>query len=237
MNGVAEDILHLYNVLIGEEQEEDLSDVWPVQLGIRTELLNVDWFERKQKVVVSGRGAVISHPYLPWACATLDGWVEAPPKAYPLECKHVGGREPLEVIISRYQPQLQFQMACTSAKQCALSVIMGANEPVIEFIDRDDAYIEEMIKRGKKFMTCVAARLPPVTLPAVPPPIPFDQMIEVDMSADASWKTNAEIWRQCYGAAKSAKDAEQVLKNLIADNVRKAWGNGVQNYARQSQQT
>ena len=111
--------------------------------------------------------------------------------------------------------------------QCALSVIMGTNEPVVEYIVRDDDYIAEMVKRGQKFMTCVAARLPPLELPPVPPPVPHDSMIELDMSADATWKKNAGVYLQTYQAAASAKEAEKVLKSLVADNVRRAFGHGI----------
>ena len=230
MNGVAEEVLHLYNVLIGEEQEEDLSNNWAVQLGATTEQLNLDWLEKKNRLPVIRRGEVVVHPTMLWAACTLDGFVQeasVDDVAYCVECKHVGGREPLEVIIDRYQPQMQWQMFVTDTKTCALSVIVGANEPRIEYIDRDDDYIAEMVKRGKKFMICVAARLPPVTLPAVPPPVPHDDMVEVDMTADASWKKSADVWLQTHGAKKSATDAEKVLKELVAANVRKAWGNGV----------
>ena len=227
MNGDAEGIMRLYREMIGEDLPEDLSGDWPVRLGSATEQLNLDWFERKQKVEVTRRGEVVVHPLYPWAACTLDGFVAQEFKGYTIECKHVGGREPLEVIIDRYQPQMQWQMEVAFTDECALSVIMGANEPVIEFIERDKVYADEMIRRGKKFMTCVAARLPPLELPPVPAPVPIDKMREVDMSGDETWIKNAAIWQQCYGAAKSAKDAEKILKDKVEDDVRKASGGGV----------
>ena len=122
---------------------------------------------------------------------------------------------------------MQWQMFVTYAQQCALSVIMGASEPVVEYIERDNDYIAEMFKRAKRFMVCVHARLPPVTLPAVPPPLPHDQMIEVDMSADATWNKAAGVWLQTWQAKKSAEEAEKMIKHLVAANVRKAWGAGI----------
>lgn len=225
MTADAEGIMRLYREMIGEEVPEDLSAAWAVQLGAATEDLNLDWYSRKINHDVYRRGQVAVHPTVLWAAATLDGWDDV--VRCPIECKHVGGREPLEIIIDRYQPQMQWQMFVTGAEHCALSVIMGANEPVVEYIDRDDDYIVEMVRRGWKFMTCVAARLPPLILPPVPPPVPHDDMIEVDMTADETWKKSAGVWLQTWQAAKSAKDAEKVLKDLVADNVRKAWGNGV----------
>jgi hypothetical protein len=69
-------ILRLYQEMIGEAEEEDLSDVWPVQLGSATEEVNLRWFERKHNTTVTKRGEFIVHPELTWAGCTLDGWVE-----------------------------------------------------------------------------------------------------------------------------------------------------------------
>jgi predicted phage-related endonuclease len=145
MHGDADKIMQLYREMIGEGEPEDLDHIWPVRLGSATEELNLDWFEMKNGTL-SRRGDVIVHKKYTWAAATLDGWYDD--LGCPVECKHVGGREPLEIIIDRYQPQMQWQMEVTGASQCALSVIMGAAEPVVEFIDRDADYAAEMVKRG-----------------------------------------------------------------------------------------
>src|SRR5262245_34372262 len=64
----------LYREMIGEAEPEDLSHVWPVQLGLVTEQLQLDWFERKNQTPVTKRGWVVVHPKCEWAAATLDGW-------------------------------------------------------------------------------------------------------------------------------------------------------------------
>jgi len=109
---------------------------------------------------------VIQHAYLSWAAVTLDGWCDQ--LDCPIEAKHVGGREPLEVIIDRYQPQLQWCMEVTGAERCALSVISGVNPPVIEFIERDVAYADELVRRGAMFMNHVRDRTPPIDLTKLP---------------------------------------------------------------------
>lgn len=76
MKGDAVAIDRLYREMIGEEQPEDLSAVWAVQLGIVTEQLNLDWYERKNQVPVTMRGEVVVNPEYPWAACTLDGWIE-----------------------------------------------------------------------------------------------------------------------------------------------------------------
>src|SRR5262245_11855695 len=102
MKGDAEAIDRLYREMIGEEVEGDLSGVWAVQLGAATEQLNLDWFARKQGAPLSRRGEVINHPFLAWAACTIDGWSDQ--HQCPVECKHVGGREPIATVVERYQP-------------------------------------------------------------------------------------------------------------------------------------
>jgi len=221
MTGDAEAIMRLYQEMIGEGEPEDLSHVWPVRLGEATEQLNLDWFEVKNGPV-SRRGEVVVHPLHPWAAATLDGWW----MACPVEVKHVGGREPLEVIIERYQPQMQWQMEVTGATECALSVIMGASEPVVEFIPRDAEYAEEMIERGSQFIDCVRARRVPVALPAVAPPADATKII--DMTGNNAWAVRADEWLRNFDAVAIAKEAEKVLKSLVPADAKKCHGHQIQ---------
>ncbi len=223
MTGDAEKIMRLYREMIGEQPEEDLSDVWPVQLGAVTEALNLDWYERKGNPL-SRRGEVVTHPIFPWAAATLDGWDTV--LLCPVETKHVGGREPLEVVIDRYQPQMQWQMECTQAPQCALSVIMGANEPVIEYIPFDHAYTTEMIRRGAQFMDFVKRREPPVVLAPVAAPIDASKLY--DMTGNNAWANSAAEWLANKPSARKADDAEKILKAAVPPDAKKCFGHGVQ---------
>ena len=221
MTGDVEKIMRLYKEMIGEEIEENLSHVWPVRLGEATEDLNLNWLE-ESGVKLSRRGEVVVHPKYDWAAATIDAWCNE--LQCPVEAKHVGGREPLEVIIDRYQPQCQWQMEIAGARQCMITVIMGANQPIVETIERDDGYIAEMIKRGKQFMECVAKRIPPVVLPAVPAPADASKVYEMDSEP---WKRAAQQWLQVFGASQSAKDCEKILKELVPLDAKKAYGFGV----------
>jgi hypothetical protein len=144
---------------------------------------------------------------------------------YPIEAKCVGGREPIEVVIDRYQPQLQWTMFVTGAKQIAISIIMGASPPIVEFIERDDDYIKEMVKRGENFMRCVRDRMPPVALPAVPAPI--DATKVYDMQGANEWAASAICWLETWQAAKDHDDAAAILKSLVPADAKKCHGYGV----------
>lgn len=223
MDGDRDKIHRLWRVKIGEEIGDDLSDVWPVRLGECTEQLNIAWYELKHKQPVSRRGDIAKHPWLPWAGCTLDGWIDA--LECPLECKHVGGREPLEVIIARYQPQLQWQCEVTRSDQVVLSVIMAASEPVVEFIDRDPHYAGIMVERGAQFWGHVENRTPPVDMPAVPPPI--EAHVEYDFTGRNEWASSASQWLESKDAADMHNDAAKILKALVPPDAKKCIGHGV----------
>lgn len=223
MHGDAAKIMQLYREMIGEGEPENLDHVWPVRLGSATEQLNLDWFEMKNGTL-SRRGDVVVHRKFDWAAATLDAWSDD--LECPVETKHVGGREPLEVIIERYQPQMQWQMEVTGASQCALSVIMGANEPIVEFIDRDADYAAEMVTRGRQFISCVKQRIEPVALPPVAAPIDASKVY--DMTGNNSWGAAASDWLINREAAAACKTAEQLLKHTVPEDAKKCHGHGVQ---------
>lgn len=222
MRGDKEAIMRLYREMVGNEPTEDLSKVWPVQLGSCTEPLNLNWFEAKHGGLTR-RGEVVPHPALPWAAATLDAW--CPSLACPVECKHVGGREPLETIIERYQPQCQWQMEVLRASRCALSIIQGADEPIIEMIDVAPSYALEMVARGKMFMDCVDLRQPPVIVDPVPPPVVATRTI--DMSGNNAWANYAAVWLEHEGHIVVAKEAEKLLKTAVPADARVCVGHGV----------
>src|SRR5262245_60968226 len=206
MTGDAEKIYRLWREMIGEEIPEDLSHVWPVRLGEATEALQLEWFEHKQGMQLSRMGEVVTHKQLPWAACTLDGWCEE--LHCPVEAKHCGGREPLEVIIDRYQPQMQWIMECTEAEQCALAEILGAEQPIVEFIDYDRPYCSEMIKRGGVFMRHVVERTPPVALPPVP--APCDPTKIIDMTGNNEWAMHAADWIFSIDGAQRHENANKV---------------------------
>lgn len=215
-------IMRLYREFVGGEPPEDLSKVWPVQLGATTEKLNLDWFEARNGLLLR-RGEVVQHPTLPWAAATLDAWSAS--FNCPIETKHVGGREPLEIIIERYQPQCQWQMEVTRATRCALSIIQGADEPVIEFIDFAPDYVKEMIARGQQFMDCVAQRTPPVILEPAPPPVAASR--KIDMTGNNAWANFSAVWLEHAPSAAIAREAEKLLKGVVPPDAKEASGHGV----------
>lgn len=223
MNGDENKIINLWRELVGDPAfvDEDLSDVWPVQLGVATEFLHLDWFERKHGPVMR-RGEVVDHAN-GWAACTLDGWSSL--HGCPIEAKHCGGREPLEVITERYQPQMHWQMVVTNSSQCALSVILGANEPVVDFIQRDDAYAAELMKRAEAFMACVWSLTPPIAIEPVAAPVKAEK--SYDFSGKNEWASEAVAWVENFASKKKADAAEKALKAMVPADAIKCHGHGV----------
>src|SRR5262245_54992980 len=224
MTADAVKIMQLYREMIGEAEPEDLSRVWAVRLGEATEQLNLDWYAMKSGSPVSRRGEFAIHPDHDWAGCTLDAWDET--LRCPIESKHVGGREPLETVIERYQPQCQWLMECTRAAQCAISVIIGASPPVVEYIDRDVEYAREMVARGEQFMDCVRARRVPVALPAVAAPVIAEKIY--DMTGHNSWSDSAGEWLATRPFADRCEQASKILKAMVPEDAKKCTGHGCQ---------
>jgi hypothetical protein len=99
---------------------------------------------------------------------------------------------------------------------------MGANQPIVEYIDRDDDYIAEMVRRATAFMECVRTKTPPVEIEEpVPAPIPGKVY---DMSGSNSWSAEAFLWRENIAAKRQAEQAEKSLKAMMPADAKKAHG-------------
>lgn len=225
MTGDEAKIMNLWREMVGDPAyvDEDLSGVWPVQLGAHTESLNLDWYERRTGKPLSRRGEVVVHPNYDWAAATLDAWDDD--LAAPVECKHVGGFEKTAAILERYAPQAHWQMIVTGAKQCAFSIIEGAKEPIIEIVNFDPDYAGVLVARAKQFMDCVNTLTPPVALAPVAAPVKAEKTY--DMTGNNQWASDAVTWITTRQAARDNAAADKAIKALIPADAIKAHGHGI----------
>lgn len=225
MRGDAERIYNLWLECIGDPAwvAPDFSDNWAVQMGNATEQLNLDWYEKKYGKV-SRQGEVVTMASCAWAACTLDGFDAG--RGIPIECKFSLYKKPDDVR-DWYMAQLHWQMAVTGTRQCAISVITGGNEPVVEYIDYNDAYADELWKRARDFWACVQNLTPPVALEAVKPSVPKEQWRTVSMEGNSKWATEAYEWIDNKDSAKRFKDAAEGIKSLIEPDVGIASGHGI----------
>lgn len=225
MTGDEEKIMNLWRELVGDPAfvEEDLSDVWAVQLGSFTEPFNLDWYERRTGRTLARRGEVVVYPELEWAACTLDAWDDM--LVAPIECKHVGGFEPIAKVLERYAPQAHWQMICTDATQCIFSIIEGAREPVIEIVQYDEAYGLELIERAEQFMECVWNLTPPIAL--VPVAAPVAAVKTYDMTGNNQWASEAITWLTTRQPAKDFAACEKAIKSIVPADAAKCTGHGI----------
>lgn len=226
MTGETAKLYGLWQQCIGDPSYRfpDLSGVWPVQLGSHTEDLNLDWYERKTRHEVTRRGEVVMSVKYDWAAATLDGWDSV--RNCPIECKHVGGREPLTRILERYMPQMHWQMIVTGADTVAASIIEGANEPVIEIVAFDPNYGAELLRRATAFWSCVQSLTPPVAQPAMA--AATRATVSYNFHGNNEWGDSAATWLECFASAKHAAAAEKTLKALVPTDAQRAYGHGIE---------
>lgn len=228
MNGDDAKVLNLWRELVGDPAfvPEDLSDVWAVQLGIATEALHLDWYEKQTARKLADRGKVVVSDKAPWASATLDAFdteINA-----PVEVKHVNAFSKMREVVARYMPQLHWQMICADCTASVLSVIVGAAEPQQTPVAFDTEYGSELWGRAVSFWKCVENLTPPVTLAPVVAPVPAEQWIEADMSSSNSWVNYAADWIANQTQAKTHETASKELKALVEKNVGFAYGAGIE---------
>jgi len=226
MDGNKAKIMQVWRELCGDPTavEENLDDIWAVQLGSCTEGLNLDWYERTQQRQLLQRGAVVVHPDYAWAASTLDGF--DPVLNAPVEAKHTSGFEKCEAVLQKYMPQVHWQMECTQTKQCAISVIQGGRQPTIEIIDYDKAYADELMARALRLMEHVWN----MTEPVVMDPVEYKQISrtkDYNMTGNNHWATYANDWLLHKSAAKKFKEAEEKLKETLPNDAGTATGYGV----------
>lgn len=226
MTGDKAKIMAVWRELCGDPtyEEEDLDDVWAVQLGSTTENLNLDWYERKTGRALTRRGEVVVHPQYDWAAATLDGFDAYLPAV--VECKHVSGFEKFDTVLQRYQPQIHWQMEVTGTSKCVFSVIEGGRQPRVEIVDLDRNYIDELMARANNLMVHVRNMTPPVEME----PVELKRITRVkdyNMTGNNQWAAAANDWSSHQKAAKLFKSAEETLKGLVPNDAATVAGYGI----------
>lgn len=225
VRGNEEQLIDLWRCVSGDPawEEPDFSNNFPVQLGIVTEKINLDWFQKKYGTV-SRRGEVVTHEN-GWGACTLDGWSDE--YDCPLEAKQSIQYKDINDIIDFYSPQLHWQGFVSGRKRMGISVIIGALEPDVNFIAYDEAYGAALYKRAEQFMQHVWNLTPPVALPELADPVRPEAMRTVDMVGNNSWSTTAVDWLQNKEGAKKFEEAKKTIKEMMAPDVGTAHGHGI----------
>ena len=223
----------LYREKVGEVEPEDLSSVFRVQLGLRTENFHAEWFTKTEGMELKQESQMRHHLEHKWMCANLDRWI--PSKQTFLEMKHSANGVNVAEKARYYMAQLQHYMAVTGVDYCYFSVIRGNDDPVVVTVDRDNDYIEQLIKMEKAFWWHVENNvhpdIPPLALlnkaEKMVESIKVDSMRVADMTTNNLWTELASKILENADAAKVYDDAKEELRKLVEDDVSEAYGHGI----------
>ncbi len=227
------DWVELYREKVGETEPEDLSSVFRVQLGLRTENFHAEWFTKTMGYATKDERMMRHHKEHPWMCANLDRWL--PDLETFLEMKHSANGVNVGEKARYYMAQLQHYMAVTGVTWCYFSVIRGNDDPQVVVVDRDETYIQELIKMEKAFWWHVENNMEPDIIPIhslgraekMVEAIKVDAMRVADMTTNNLWSDLAGKILAHADAAKIYDDAKDELRKLVEDDVAEAYGHGI----------
>ena len=225
LSGDPEKILNLWREKRGEAEPVDLSDRIAVLLGCWTEPFNRQWFERLSGQEVTRVGEVLASEERPWRTCTLDGFVAASEAVW--EAKHTNAFTSTDEVLARYMPQLQHNMAVSGQSRAVLSVIFGNHKFEAIEVAADWLYQLELLEAEEEFWDCVQTGRSPV--PAAPPMAPKAVAVrELCLEGNNAWASAAFDWLAHRDAAKVHAAATTTIKQLVEEDVKRAFGHGIE---------
>jgi predicted phage-related endonuclease len=218
----SERILRLWQLKRGEIQDEDLSDVLPVQMGVFTEPFNIEWFQKQTGRLVTDQGVQKLHATKTYMGCTLDGLTDNGETIF--EAKHVSAFSNADEIQYRYMPQLYHNMIVCGVERAVLSVFYGNHKWESYNIQKDVIYAMIVENAVDKFWASVQSGEPPVTISAAKP---VDAVRRVDMTGNNRWADLAKQYKDNVTGKKLCDDAVSGLKELVDEDVAEAFGYGI----------
>lgn len=225
LSGERERVIALWRQKRGEQPPPDLSASLPVMLGCWTEPFNRVWFERVSGLAVEQSASVLVCRDNPWRRCTLDGVVSGSGAIW--EAKHTSAFAKSDEVLERYMPQLQHNMAVARCERAYLSVLFGNHKFEIIEVAADWMYQIELLDAEARFWHCVERGIEPVA--AVPPAPPRPVGVrEVCLEGNNAWGSAAADWLEHRAAAKRHAAAVSAIKQLVEDDVARAFGHGIE---------
>ena len=219
-------LLRLWREKRGEVEPEDLSANLIVQLGLVTEALNRNWYERNTGQTVECVQHRLRHPVLRWMGATLDGIVAGSRAVFEAKFMLPWSFSE-EAAAEKHMAQLQHNMWVTNSRLAALSVITGGGKWVEIKISADPLYQHLLLTAEKKFWRCVGSGEPPRLFDVEPPRPRIEAVRIVDMSTSNAWAEFAAVFRSTRDAFLEHEKAKTELKDLMPEDAKEAIGHGI----------
>jgi predicted phage-related endonuclease len=219
-------LLRLWREKRGEAKPPDYSANLVVQLGLATEELNRQWYERTTGEVIKDIQSWVRHPVIRWMAATLDGIVEGSGAVF--EAKFMLPWSFSEAMAAeRHMAQLQHNMWVINARAGVLSIITGGGKWVEIKISADSLYQHLLLTAEKKFWRCVESGELPRLFGAEPPRPRVEAVRIVDMSSSNAWAEFSNVFRRTREAYLEHENAKAELKGLMPEDAKEVIGHGV----------
>jgi predicted phage-related endonuclease len=221
-------LLRLSQEKRGEIEPEDLSGNLIVQLGLVTEALNRNWYERNTGQTLECVQHRLRHPVLRWMGATLDGIVAGSGAVFEAKFMLPWSFSE-EAAAEKHMAQVQHNMWVTNSTLAALSVITGGGKWVEIKISADPLYQHLLLTAEKKFWRCVESGEPPRLFGAEPPRARIEAVRIVDMSSSNAWAEFSNVFRrtrEAYVEHENAKAGAQSPHAGGRQGGDRAWHSG-----------
>jgi predicted phage-related endonuclease len=219
-------LIRLWQEKRGEVGPEDLSSNLIVQLGLVTEDLNRQWYERNTGHSITDVQSRVQPPVIRWMAATLDGIVAGTGAVYEAKFMLPWSFSE-EFAAEKHMAQLQHNMWVTNARTAALSIITGGGKWVEISIAADPLYQHRLLTAEKKFWRCVSFGEPPRLFGVEPPRPRIEGVKIVDMASSNSWAEFAAVFRSTRSAFLEHERAKTELKGLVPEDAKEASGHGI----------
>jgi predicted phage-related endonuclease len=218
-------LIRLWREKRGEAEPEDLSANLVVQLGVVTEPLNRDWYQRNTGQLVTDAQRRVRHPVNRWMAATLDGMVEGLGAVF--EAKFMLPWSFSEAAAAeKHMAQLQHNMWVVNAKSAVLSIVTGGGKWVEMTIAADSLYQHLLLTAERRFWRCVETGERPHLFGLEPRPS-IEAARIVDMSGSNAWADMAGLFSATRPAFLDHERAKAELKTLMPEDAKEAFGHGV----------
>jgi hypothetical protein len=219
-------LIRLWQEKRGEAEPEDLSGHLIVQLGVATETLNRNWYERNTGRSVTDVQRWVQHPVHRYLAATLDEFVNGLDAVFEAKFMLPWSFSE-EAAAEKHMAQLQHNMWVTNARSAALSIITGGGKWIEMTIPADALYQHFLVTAERRFWRCVQTGETPRPYGIEPPRPRLEAVRIVDMSESNSWAEFAGLFCATRSAFFDHERAKVELKALMPEDAKEASGQGV----------
>nr|AKH47589.1 hypothetical protein [uncultured marine virus] len=241
--------MSLWEELTKRKEPEDLLWKLPVQIGIATEQVNIDFLGHKTGYEVfpgdyfpadlltdykdfhmtleqsaAGKVPLFTSRKFEWAVAQVDGFCRKPGEQSVrlAEGKHSSGFGTIEKSYETYYPQIQHYLGILGMTHGALTVIFDNHKHEFMWIRRDDKYIAALWKKMDRFWQFVQKDKPPVKVEGMAKKVvPVSQK---DLSKSNSFCSAESDYVENENAAELFETAKKTLKKLAPADAMRTFG-------------